>query len=115
MVAACGFGDCHGVSASCSGGRVGRDVGGGVLLVGDWFEPGGGVAVGGFVEDRVVAHHVLRGAAVPVLFSGRGPDRVAGAQADGGAVAGDDQADAVGALQPLAVGVGGAAGDGAGG
>src|SRR5690242_2657256 len=64
------------VSSSCSGGRVGREVGGGVLLVGDWFEPGGGVAGGGLVEDRVMAHHVLRGAVVPVLFPGRGPDRL---------------------------------------
>src|SRR6266566_4826636 len=59
MVAACRFGDGHSVLVR-SGGRV--------LLVGDWFEPGGGVTGGGFVEDRVVAHHVVRGGAVPVLF-----------------------------------------------
>src|ERR1700677_3817808 len=94
------------IAMVCSFRSGGGGVGSGVLLVGDRFEPFGGVALGGLVEDRVVAHHVLRGAAVPVLFSGRGPDRLPGAQADGGAVAGGHQADPVGALQQLAVGVG---------
>jgi hypothetical protein len=39
---------------------------------------------------------------VPVFFAGRGPDGVAGAYLDDGAVGGGDQADAVGAVQGLA-------------
>jgi hypothetical protein len=53
-----------------------------------------------------MAHHRVSGAAVPVLLPGRGPDGLPRAQPDRRAVARDDQADAVGADEQLAVGMG---------
>jgi hypothetical protein len=53
-----------------------------------------------------MAHHVLRGSTVLVLFSGRGPDRFSSVEADGDAVTGDEPTDTVGGLQQLAVGMG---------
>jgi hypothetical protein len=70
-----------------------------VLLVGDGFEPGGAVAVVGAFEHREVAHHAVDGGAVPVFFTGWGPDGVAGPHVDDGAIAVDDESGAVGAVQ----------------
>src|ERR1700735_2359098 len=76
-----------------------------VLLVGDPLEPGRGLSVAGGVEDRVMAHHVLSGAAMEMLLARRGPHALAGAQHDGLPVAGADQPDAVSAHQQLPVDV----------
>jgi hypothetical protein len=70
---------------------------------------------GGLGEDRVVAHHRVGGAAVPVLLPWRGPDGLARTQSNDRAITAGDQADAVGADQQLPVGVGVPVGAGAGG
>src|SRR5215218_3025792 len=79
--------------------------GGGVLLVGDGLEPGRGVRpVGVVLEQREVAHEGVGGGAVPVLLPGRADGGVAGADAQHGAVAGADEADALADVQGLADG-----------
>src|SRR6266566_5129619 len=90
-------------------------VGGLILIVGDRLEPGGAVAFSGAFEHGEVAHEVALGSAVPVLLARRRVDGVAGAHADDGAVAGRDEADAVGDVQRLADGMGVPVGAGAGG
>jgi hypothetical protein len=47
------------------------------------------------VRAPAILKEVAGGGAVPVFFAGRGPDGVAGAHLDDGAVGCDDQADAV--------------------
>jgi hypothetical protein len=77
-----------------------------VLVVGDGFEPGGAVVVSGAFEQGEMGHEVAVGGAVPVAFSGRGADGVAGAHANEGVVAGYDEPDSVGNVQGLAEVVG---------
>src|SRR4051794_33556018 len=86
-----------------------------VLLAGNGFEPGGGVAaVGPRFEHGEVAHERVGRGAVPVLLAGRADDGVAGPDAQDGAVTGADEADTVGDVQGLADGVGVPVGAGAG-
>ena len=59
--------------------------------------------------------NVSVGGAVPVVLTGRADDGVAGADAHHRAVAGADEADALGDVQGLADGVGVPVGAGAGG
>src|SRR5258708_26952503 len=76
-------------------------VGGLVLLVGDWFEPGGAVSSGDALEHGEVAHEVADGGAVPVFLAWGGVGGVAGVHADDCAVAGLHEPDAVGDVQGL--------------
>src|SRR4051812_13849185 len=76
---------------------------GGVLLVVQWFEPGGGVgAVGVGLEEREVAHERVGRGAVPVLLPGWADHGVARAGADDRAVTRAHQTDALGDVQRLA-------------
>ena len=87
-----------------------------VLLVGDRFEPRGGVApVRQGLEHGEVAHEGVGGGAVPVVLAGRADDGLAGADAEHRTVAGTDEADSLGDVQGLADGVGVPVGVGAGG
>src|SRR5882757_4495249 len=71
-------------------------VRGRVLLVGERFEPDGGVAAVGLgFEHGEVAHEGVGGGAVPVLLAGWADDGVTGPDAQHGAVAGADQAGAL--------------------
>src|SRR3954453_23997621 len=79
-----------------------------VLGVGDLFAPLGlraALALGEAVPDGQVGHEVVRSSAVPVPLSRRAPHGVSGPDDDDVAAAGLGQADALGDVQGLAVGV----------
>lgn len=78
----------------------------GVCVVGHGLQPGCGRTARGGDEHRQVGHQVVAGGAVPVLLTGRSPDRLAGLQHQHLAVPGRDEPDPVGAVQRLAEGVG---------
>src|SRR3954468_16084639 len=76
----------------------------GVLVVGDVVEPGHDPPVGVGLLDGDVGHEPVRGGSVPVLLAGFDVDHVAGSDLLN-AVVGGDEADAVGDVEGLALGV----------
>ena len=76
--------------------------GSGVLFVGDRLQPGSAVTVAVADHQGQVGHEVGVGGAVPVLLTGQALDGLTGADTHDVAVAGADQADAVGDVQGLA-------------
>lgn len=85
------------------------------MLVGDGFEPGRAVSVAIADDHGDVSHEGGVGGSVPMLFTGRALDGLAGRNAYDVAVTGADQAGAVGDVEGLAVGVGVPVGAGSGG